>query len=663
MLTKLSFKNAKRTFSDYAIYLLTVSVLIALVFMLNRLTFSPEIKNMAETSSGMQLMFTFASVVMLIIVYALIKYMTRFILNRRSKEFGLYQLMGIEPKRIKQIYWIEQCYLGAISMGIGIPVGLLIGEVLRSILFHIIGCIEYHFTIEGMGKTILLTILEIVVIYLLVKVTSRKLFKSRSILNWLQANRKNEKIRKNTKGRYLLTLFWGTLMIVSIVMLEKCLMSGSSISIVLCIGTLLLATFGFATCVIRIWGLLLLKDDKQFTMRVLPVRFVAKGIATKSKQMGILAILFVGSVGLLAVGLLFGNYVREVSKEYRGVDFYYTPDVTDGITDKFIEGMDEILKKTGVKDKYVCKGYIFSETDLYKRYESDGKTNTFISLTSYNRIRRMLGKDKISLKKDEFMIQAHSQLQIARKAFPLIQYQILGQKMQLKAVYIEPLNTQCFGNGSAYYAVVPDEYLKGLTPAYYSYAYLLKDKVVYKKLEMELLDYVMANSKKTKNTLHNIDNDPEKVSKNNYCLSDNFRFTQEHVQINAAGFAAVAISLLFMGTVFTLVLSTILAVLLTSEIGENRQRFLTLHRLGVAQKAQKKILYQQITSVFLFPVILGVPLAAAVCSIVGKILSKSMSVTFIAVNYILTIVVFLIVYIIYMAVTYKTICHGVINER
>lgn len=652
MLTKLSFKNAKKTFSDYTIYLLTVSILIALVFMLNRLTFSPEITEFSETSFGMRMMFTFASVVMLIIVYALIKYMTRFILNRRSKEFGLYQLMGIEAKRIKKIYWIEQCYLGTISMGIGIPVGLLLGEVLRSILFHIIDCIEYHFTIEGMGNTLLLTILEIVGIYLFVKMTSRKLFKSRDIIHWLQADSKNEKIRKNTKGRYLLTSIWGTILIASVAMLDNCMRSGN-MSVFICIGILLLATFGLATCLVRIWGLLLLKNDKQFTMRVLPVRFVSKRIATRSKQMGILAMLFVGSVGLLAVGLLFGNYIRELSKEYRGVDFYYTPDIEDGVTDTFIEGMDDVLKKTGVKDRYVGVGYVSSETNLNEYYMDDVAEKNFISLTSYNQIRRMLGKDTISLEKDEFIIQAHSQQQIMKKAFPTIQYQILGQKMHLKAVYIQPLNTQCFGNGSSYYVVVPDELLMGMSPAYHSYAYLFKGGIDYKKIEMELLDYVIANDSEIKNILH-YGVDPEKVSKNRTCLSSNFQFTEEYMQINAAGFAAIAISMIFMGIVFALVLSTVLAVLLTSELEENRKRFLTLHRLGVDRKDQEKVLYQQITSVFSLPVILGLPLAAAVCTIVGRFLRSSMSAPFIVINYILTIIVFLIVYIIYMVVTYRS---------
>lgn len=661
MLTKLSLRNAKKTFSDYAIYILTVSLMVMLNFMLNRLIFSSELASMGQTSMGMQMMFAFASFIMLIVVYALIKYMTHFILNRRSKEFGLYQLMGIENKRIKHIYWIEQFYLAGISMLIGIPAGMLVGELLRSIVFNYIGCVDYRFTLEGMGRTIVLTVVETLIIYLFVRLTGRKLFKGRTILNWLQAERKNEKVKKNGKGRYAAAMFWLLMCVATIAALEK-VIRNSSITVVLsCIGVLLLSTFGFATCLLRIINDVLLRNNNCFTLRVLHVRFVAKRIATRSKQIGILSMLFVGSIGLLAVGMLFANYTREFSKEYMGFDFYYTPSVKDGADTEFIEGMEELLKKSGIDDKYYITGYYSEESELYKIFDSEDDYDVFVSLSDYNRVREMLGQEEIKLNKNEFMIQTHLQLLSAADIFTETEYHILGQNMRLKSLEITPLNTQCVANGDSYYVVVPDEFLKDLAPAYHSYAYQLSEETDYDKLETELLSYAEENSWRVDKILMKAVDSSEVKSSDGYCLSSNFRFTKKYVQDSAAAFAAMAISILFMGIVFSLVLSTILAILLTSEIGENKQRFLTLHRLGMAVNEQEKVLRKQITSLFSLPVVVGLPLAVAVCIIVAGLFSDIMTTAYMSTNIVLTIISFMFIYFLYMTVTYRSLCKGVIE--
>lgn len=658
MLIKLSLKNARKTFSDYAIYTLTVSMMISLNFMLNRLIFSPEIRELTSSSSGMQITFAFASFIMLIVLFSLIRYMTRFILNHRSKEFGLYQLMGIENKKIKKIYWIEQCYLGGVSILIGLAIGILVGEVLRSIVFNYIGCISYQFTIEGIFTTIWLTILEIVIIYMLIRMTGRKLFHARSILNWLQADRKNEKVRANGSSRYVLTVVWLLLGVIAILLLGRAMKSGESMEILGCVAMLLAATFGFSTCIIRIISEILLRNDNQFTSRVLYVRFVSKRIATRSKQIGILAMLFVGGMALLVSGMLFGNYIREYNKEYSGFDFYYTPDMQDGVTDEFIAGMEEVLNEYGhgIKDKYIISGYNTTDSELFRIYSDDKKRETIVSLSTYNHVREMLGKEDIFLEEDEFLIQTHCQLMDAPEIFNRPEYQILGKERHLQSININPMNTFCVANGDAYYLVVPDEAVAGLQPSYRAYAYNLESIDDNMLLYSKMLDY--AQNKDVGNILIETDS-INKLVKNGTCLSSNFCITNLYILESATSFASISIALLFMGIVFTLVLSTVLAVLLTSEIGENRQRFLTLHRLGASKEEQEGTLRKQIESVFALPVIIGLPLAATVCLVLANLLRSIMTVEYLIINIGITILIFMIMYSIYMIVTYQSLKKGV----
>lgn len=662
MLIKLSLKNARKTLNDYAIYILTVSIIITLTFMMNRLMFSPEIKALSGDSPGMQMLFFLSSAVMLVVNHMLIKYMTRFILNQRSKEFGLYQLMGLEAKQIKIFYWIEQCYLGGISILIGIPTGLLFGEILRSILFHHIGCIHYSFTFIGLGASILLTIGESIFIYLIVRVTSRKLFHNRTILSWIQANRKNEVIKPNSPVRYILAGVCLAICITDVCILKGCLRSGNQISIVLCFGSLFVSTCGLATSLIRLFHFFLLRNNNQFTMHILPARFVAKRIASKSFQVGVLSIIFLGSIVLLSIGFILGNYLKEFGKEYNGFDFYYTPKSEDGVTTDFISGMENILIKYGVKDKVLITGFSSSDSELYTILNRDTDYNRFISLSTYNHIRNMLGKEPVTLNENEFIIQSHIQLREVTYLFPIREYQILNRTMKLKSVETEPLNTICVGGGDAYYVVVPDSMLEGLplSSCYHSYAYQLSDSADYSQLESDLLSYVEAHSDGMKHVLLDHPSNNLAVSTNGHYLSDYFCLTKTYLQINATGFGSISVAVLFLGIVFTLVLSTILAVLLSSEVTENQQRFLTLHRLGTEERDQKHVLFLQIISLFSVPVMVGLPLTVAVCIVVGSFFAMSISIKFIVLNMGLTIIAFLLIYTIYMFVTYQSLCKKII---
>ena len=48
MVNKLAFRNAKRSMGDYLVYLLTMTVVAAMMFAFNSLIFSKDIQNMCS---------------------------------------------------------------------------------------------------------------------------------------------------------------------------------------------------------------------------------------------------------------------------------------------------------------------------------------------------------------------------------------------------------------------------------------------------------------------------------------------------------------------------------------------------------------------------------------------------------------------------------------
>ena len=128
MLTKLSLRNAKRSIKDYLIYLITMSGVAALMFAFDTMIFSKDIAKMCKDASIMAIMIGLATVFVIIIVSWLIDYMVRFMLEKRSKEFGTYLILGMEQKKITQLYMKENLIMGAVSFVIGSVVGCFLEQ-------------------------------------------------------------------------------------------------------------------------------------------------------------------------------------------------------------------------------------------------------------------------------------------------------------------------------------------------------------------------------------------------------------------------------------------------------------------------------------------------------------------------------------------------------
>lgn len=66
-------------------------------------------------------------------------YSNSFLAKRRKKEFGLFQILGMEKKHLAKILFFESLYLWAASLGIGILLGVLLYRLLFLVLMKLTG--------------------------------------------------------------------------------------------------------------------------------------------------------------------------------------------------------------------------------------------------------------------------------------------------------------------------------------------------------------------------------------------------------------------------------------------------------------------------------------------------------------------------------------------
>ena len=123
MLGKLAFRNVKRSAKDYLVYLLTMTFVTALMFSFNTVLFSEQIKTSPDSEGIMEILIGLATFFVVLIVAWLIHYMVRFMLDKRSREFGIYLLIGMERKEIIRLYIRENLLLGFLAFGSGLVLG------------------------------------------------------------------------------------------------------------------------------------------------------------------------------------------------------------------------------------------------------------------------------------------------------------------------------------------------------------------------------------------------------------------------------------------------------------------------------------------------------------------------------------------------------------
>ena len=122
MLGKLSLRNAKRQAKDYIIYFITVIISVSLMFAFNLIASSNDIKELSSYMEEFSTAIHAISFVIVLIMALIINYTMRFMLEKRSKEFGTYEILGIEKKSISNMFTLENIVIGVIAFIIGLGV-------------------------------------------------------------------------------------------------------------------------------------------------------------------------------------------------------------------------------------------------------------------------------------------------------------------------------------------------------------------------------------------------------------------------------------------------------------------------------------------------------------------------------------------------------------
>ena len=145
MLGKLAVRNTKRNLKDYLVYLVTITISFSLILAFNLIASSDEVVKLSSSMNSFKQVLTFVNIVIVFVVCFLINYTTRFMFEKRSKELGMYMLLGIKKKEIVRLLVLENVLLGLLAFILSIPLGFLFSQFVSLVIVKLIGIPEVIF--------------------------------------------------------------------------------------------------------------------------------------------------------------------------------------------------------------------------------------------------------------------------------------------------------------------------------------------------------------------------------------------------------------------------------------------------------------------------------------------------------------------------------------
>lgn len=464
MLGKLSIRNAKRQAKDYIIYFITVIISVALMFSFNSIATSKDISELSSSMQYFSKSITGISIIIIFVMAWLINYTMKFMLEKRSKEFGTYQILGLEKKDISKMFTLENLIIGFLAFIVGIIVGTFLYQIFTSIIMNLFNQI-YEVKISFDIKAIGMTAVYFFGIFLLVLLNCRRKIKKTKVYDLLYASKKNENnIVKKSKGNIFVFILSIILLLSALFITYKQFLDVNQMSdkqifiaIILLIIGIYLFYIGLSSFIIKRFinnKKRKYKNNDMFLYRNLASKINTMSFTTATIALMFTIILIGGNVALLMNNML-NNEIE------MGYPYEIMISTADGDFSKYKEYIEDNAE---VKAMYEYKMYYIKETGISKALEDTilkdktGNIENVFSLTDYNQLREIAGYDKLELQENEILINCMKTLEKPFKEYIKENNEInmFEQKMTIKDVRSENIAQVGF-NGSYYAIIVPDK--------------------------------------------------------------------------------------------------------------------------------------------------------------------------------------------------------------
>lgn len=348
MLCKLAWGNVRRAGRDYLVYLLTLTLGVTVFYAFNTVSMQVDIAGIEEAglSEVMGTMLGYLTYFLPGVMAFLMVYANNFIMKRRKKEFGLYQVLGMGRGRVATIMALETVIVsvGAFVAGIVLGVGLsqLMVFFTASLFKTQIANFHFFFSVHAFNLTLACMLVMFVPTLLL----NLRAVRRTKLIELMGAERRNESIK--TRNPWIAIAIFAVGAVLVGVAYYRLLRDGFPLTATDSKLQEAMNQFGITTAMVTVgtfalfWGLsgMLIKLLQSLRgvywrgLNMFTVRQLAAKVNTVCFSMGVIAMLLFLAITSVTCGMSIANVMNENLERYNPVDVsqtyvYYTPDTLD----------------------------------------------------------------------------------------------------------------------------------------------------------------------------------------------------------------------------------------------------------------------------------------------------------------------------------------------
>jgi hypothetical protein len=632
MLFKLSIKNMRKTIKDFAIYVLTLVLGVAIFYMFNSLDSQEAMMQVSSSTRELiKLMITmlgFVSVFVAVILGLLIVYANNFLINRRKKEFGTYMMLGMSKGQISRILLIETIFVGIISLIVGLVIGVFASQFMSVLVGKLFAADMSKFEFVFSKDACIKTCIYFAVMYIAVMIFNTFTISRYKLINLLNASKKNEQIK--IKNLWVCILVF----IIGVVILgyayykvtggvNELSTADTILPIILMgiVGTILVfwSVSGFILKLVQLRKNIYLKDVNMFVLRQLHNK-----INTTVVSMSIICLMLFMTITILSSALSLNNTMRKDLEDTTPVDLnlYKTANLPEN--EKMSKAQIEDSRKTMIqtledngfdmtKLKDVVEIPIYATNELTWRdtlspvydevkqqfpnllYET---AEEIVKVSDYNKVARLYGNTEYQLKDDEYII--------------LCDFDNM-KNLRNKALKVDSTITIAGKEYKSKYDECQSGYIK-MAGSHVNNGIILVPDSCNLTEDMKEETFLAAN--------YNATTEEEKEEIEKICTGETeteFSKNLNEKDITIDGMTKIAIiesSLgvstivlfiaIYLGIIFLIASSAILALKQLTESSDNKQRYAILRKIGADEKMINEALFKQIGIFFLMPLVLAI---------------------------------------------------------
>ena len=678
MLNKLVLRNARRLWKDYLTYFLTLCIVAAFMLAFHSLLFSKDIYDMVhfgnsgEISTAGTMLITFiviSTVLIMVIVAWLINYMAHFIMEKRSREFAVYLLVGMKRKQIASLYIKENLLLGMAALFLGMILGGALQQALFFFFYKSIGKqykINFVIPIESIFLTMLLY--GLCLCFALMK--NRKKFSHMKIIRLINMDKQNEEVneKKCSVFQWFLVLSIGNILLLYLLLFSGHITKAGAILEM----AGLVFTFYFFYLGLASFLMMRLKHapgECKFFYRkdhLFLIRQFSSKIKNTCFTLGTLSLLFTFALLGSSLAFMMSDYQnKQLNVEYP-FDIIIISDNTEA---DFAKEEKEIERTVPIKDKLIYSVYENGTSDvrdfLYqhlKTFSGDDvemmevkrniayyENDVYMGLTDYNYLRKMLGYAPVSMQDNQYLIHMPNRVyrELINEGLDIC-LQVDGHDGKLDFYgYRTEGFAQAGHNGADFLIVVPDDFPEQMHPYFSLMAVMAKEEV-----PEELCERLYQLNGKVRG--YDEINDYIKIG------SEDMFLTPASIQVKSREVAelkflmsTLSFPLFYIGLVFLCVSLTVLSVQQVSDAAKYKFRYQILHQIGMRKKRIRFLVMKQLFFYYLCPVILAVLISAVMILYIGRQFVRHTGIdTAWSLYFMLSLAGFFGIYALYFGVTY-----------